>query len=378
MLVNTLFKTFVVSLTLRSSSVLADSKIDQAKVQKYKALFAPAAADADPSGTTNDSPTKTFDPAVLESPFKWSDVVHGAWWFSGCQPSCQACLSGCNLACCVRHPFPWPPPPSSPSPSPSSSKSPSGGKKPGSTPTSTPKSPLDCPCTCEDDCPPQVRAVCCSTTPESSESKDTKDGQKPLELDTQHTEICPCHCEASCPTWIQAICCDTPGSGSSDSEARDTTTTKPGSETFMGLVLQNSAGEPVTVLATTNLTVEQSFVTFDLVRGLGRIDEMDHDGEKDTFQIVLDVIVGPAAGDGTTSDKSVVLKQSFQVIDGSRLFEREQILLGVKFLARIDGLEVKKTLVGGGGRGGGLEDGLKIETGERPADQKEKGGHDEL
>lgn len=145
----------------------------------------------------------------------------------------------------------------------------------------------------------------------------------------------------------------------------------------MGLVLQNSAGEPVTVLATTNLTVEQSFVTFDLVRGLGRIDEMDHDGEKDTFQIVLDVIVGPAAGDGTTSDKSVVLKQSFQVIDGSRLFEREQILLGVKFLARIDGLEVKKTLVGGGG-GGGLEDGLKIETGERPADQKEKGGHDEL
>ncbi len=171
--------------------------------------------------------------------------------------------------------------------------------------------------------------------------------------------VCPCHCEASCPTWIQAICCDTPGSGlakGTPDEPRDN----------LGLVMQNAAGDPVSVLAAVNITVEQSFITMDLVRGLERTSEMARDESRDVFQIVLDVIVGP--GD---PDQKIAIKQSFQVVDGSGLWEQEQVLLGLGFMARVDGLSIKKEYLAG------LEEGLPIVSGTKNTGSKED-RHDEL
>lgn len=212
-----------------------------------------------------------------------------------------------------------------------------------------------------------MQAVCCSTPGSKDDHDGNDDGRTLPELNKLHPLICPCHCEASCPAWIQAICCDTPGSGGVRGKTTPSLDAGAGAGSQMGLVMQNAAGEPVAVLAATNLTIEQSFITTDLVRGLGRADEVQQDDRNDIFQIVLDVIVGPEGAKG-------VLKQSFQVIDGSRLLEQAQILLGVKFMARIDGLSVKQAYLTG------LEGGLRIEAGERPGvtTGQEGTGHDEL
>ncbi|KAK7883651.1 hypothetical protein LTR67_011061 [Exophiala xenobiotica] len=338
-----------------ASNTVADGAIDQATVQKYKALFDREQHD-DASRTSSDPATKTFDSSVFESPFRWTDIIHGAWALTTCDPSCAACPAGCNPVCCARRPLPGVPPPIPEPPSASTSRKPhpSGHPPPD-------RSPLSCPCRCGPDCPPNIQAVCCV----AGEAKDdaAKSGSQQEPLDDVHQDIgfrplvCPCHCEASCPTWIQAICCDTPGSdvaeGTSD-EPRDD----------LGAVMQNAAGDPVSVLAAVNTTIDQSFITTDLVRGLERTSEIAYDKSRNIFRIVLDVIVGP-------EDQKTAIKQSFQVIDGSRLWEQEQVLLGLGFMARVDGVDIKKQYLTG------LEKGLPILSGtKKTASQEDR--HDEL
>ncbi|EXJ95160.1 hypothetical protein A1O1_00279 [Capronia coronata CBS 617.96] len=214
-------------------------------------------------------------------------------------------------------------------------------------------------------------------------------GQSPL-LD------CPCYCEASCPANIQAVCCYTPGSGaaaaagasseSDENEAKSKTgidedegradadadaevdQNPPQSATLptqyddaVTLVTQTSTGHPVSVLAGINLTIFDSFVTMDLVNGLQRGEEIIFNTDSRTFEIVLNIVAVLASGDGGSvagggSDDQLdsagiltlgqteqrCLKQSFRVIDGSGLWERDQVMLGLGAAARMGVLGVKK------------------------------------
>jgi hypothetical protein len=108
----------------------------------------------------------------------------------------------------------------------------------------------------------------------------------------------------------------------------------------------------MSALAAVNLTIDASFITLDLVRGLERTDEItaNKDRQPPVFEIVLPVVApGP----------KVAVEQTFQVIDGSKLFEREQILLGLGFMARIDSLTVRHDFLTG------LVEGLPVVTGTR-------------
>ena len=99
--------------------------------------------------------------------------------------------------------------------------------------------------------------------------------------------------------------------------------------------METTAGDPVSVWAVVNLTVFDSFITMDMVQGLERVSEITSQVNQGLFEIALDVVVGP-------KDKEQILRQSFRVIDGSMLMEKEQVLLGLGFMARINSLAVQK------------------------------------
>ncbi|KAJ4512953.1 hypothetical protein ABEF92_003862 [Exophiala dermatitidis] len=190
---------------------------------------------------------------------------------------------------------------------------------------------------------------------------------------------CPCGCEASCPAYIQAICCVTAGSGAvadntagtgtsddNDSTSNNANGTSAGNTTkinnksqilssndvngnVIALVTQTAHGDPVSVLASTNLSVFDSFVTMDLVNGLERASDIGFNNDLKSFEIVLTTAVVPG-GTGTGSggvnsgesqgDNIISFRHTFRVIDGSKLWEREQIMLGLGFLSRIPGAAV--------------------------------------
>ncbi|KAL2410444.1 hypothetical protein ABEF95_003201 [Exophiala dermatitidis] len=193
---------------------------------------------------------------------------------------------------------------------------------------------------------------------------------------------CPCGCEASCPAYIQAICCVTAGSGavadntagagtsnnddstngtqngSSNEGGTNTTKINNMSQVLssndvnvntIALVTQTAHGDPVSVLASTNLSVFDSFVTMDLVNGLERASDIGFNDDLKSFEIVLSTAVVPG-GTGTSSggvnsgerqgDNVISFRHTFRVIDGSKLWEREQIMLGLGFLSRIPGAAV--------------------------------------
>lgn len=156
---------------------------------------------------------------------------------------------------------------------------------------------------------------------------------------------CPCHCEPDCPAYVQAICCETPGTGGRGKEKHS----KPQYD-VLAMVTETSSGDPVSVLAGVNLTTFDSFITMNLVHGLERADEISYNEETKTFEIILSGVVGPKGQEQT-------LIQSFQVIDGSRLLEKEQIMLGLGFLARTNSLKVDKEFLTE------LEEGLPVLTG---------------
>jgi hypothetical protein len=114
--------------------------------------------------------------------------------------------------------------------------------------------------------------------------------------------------------------------------------------------------DPVSVLAAVNLTVFDSFVTFNLVQGLGRADEIEYNADAKTFEIALTVVVGPEG-------KETALAQTFVVIDGSRLLEEEQILLGSGFVSRAGSVKVDQGFLTP------LQEGLPVLTGVQAAEE---------
>ncbi|KAG9772877.1 hypothetical protein ABEF93_003701 [Exophiala dermatitidis] len=181
---------------------------------------------------------------------------------------------------------------------------------------------------------------------------------------------CPCGCEASCPAYIQAICCVTAGSGAvadntagsgtsddNDSTSNNANGTSAGNTTkinnksqilssndvngnVIALVTQTAHGDPVSVLASTNLSVFDSFVTMDLANGLERASDIGFNNDLKSFEIVLTTAVVPGGGDSKGESEVISFRHTFRVIDGSKLWEREQIMLGLGFLSRIPGAAV--------------------------------------
>ncbi|KAK5026611.1 hypothetical protein LTS07_007545 [Exophiala sideris] len=333
MALNTLLKALAGSLFLSTTVLASDvsnssqnvvpntmdhESVDPAQVQHYKSLL------DELSQAPTSTPATQVDPSVLDNYFKWTDVVDVSDSANTCPTSCYACAAGCNPACCAGRNITQPEstPPTSSNPDPDTNSPSLGGSRPH---------PLACPCYCAPGCPANIQAICCVT---GGARKDA-DTQQPLgETGSEKfhprglplPETCPCYCAPDCPPNIQAICCVTGGAKVVEKEGPTN-----------GLVMQTASGDPVSVLAAVNLTVEQSFITLDLVRGLERTSEIEYvkkDGAEGHFEIVLDVVAG---------EKTV--KQAFQVINGSKLWEREQILLGLLFVARIDALSVKEDVL---------------------------------
>ncbi|KAJ9608469.1 hypothetical protein H2200_007457 [Cladophialophora chaetospira] len=163
-----------------------------------------------------------------------------------------------------------------------------------------------------------------------------------------HPLACPCFCAPTCPRWIQTICCTTPGSPGG---AHSTNTVQaPKTHETLALITDTAHGDPVSVLGAVNLTVFDSFVTVNLVQGLERGEEIVYNKELKTFEITLNLVVGPQGNE-------VILAQTFVVVDGSILLEEEQILLGSGFLTRAGLVNVgKKDLTS-------LQEGLPVVTG---------------
>jgi len=88
----------------------------------------------------------------------------------------------------------------------------------------------------------------------------------------------------------------------------------------------------------------------DLVNGLQRASELTQNEATGAAELVLNVVVGP-------KDDRKAYAQSFQVVDGSDLAEKEQILLGLGFMGRIGAVDVKKEFLTG------LDEGLSLLTG---------------
>ena len=206
----------------------------------------------------------------------------------------------------------------------------------------SPPPPLECPCTCEDDCP--YSDICCFT-PGSNVRLGNPDhaGPSPQE--------CPCTCEPDCPASVQAICCNASGSNTTVHEADESKSTLRSHKT-LALVMETATGDPVSVWAAVNLTVFDSFITMDLVQGLERASEITAQVDQGLFEIALNVVVGPR-------DKEQALRQSFRVIHGSMLMEKEQVMLGLGFMARINSLAVQKEFLTT------PEEGLPLLTGAR-------------
>ncbi|KAI1607861.1 hypothetical protein EDD36DRAFT_423755 [Exophiala viscosa] len=331
---NTLAKALAASLFLSATVLASDvanssqnvvpntmdhESIDPSQVAHYKSLFDELAQ------APMTTPATQVDPAVLDTYFKWTDVVDVSDSTETCSQACLACAAGCSPACCVGRGRPEPLIPPIPS-DPDSGTGTNSGRSGGILP-----SPLACPCTCGVGCPVAIQGVCCV----GGGSKDAAaaDQQKPLGGGaTAHEDIggkpqaCPCTCGVGCPVYIQDVCCVGGGSKAEEKEGPS-----------HGLVMQTTSGDPVSVLAAVNLTVEQSFITLDLVRGLERTGEIEYvkkNGAQGHFEVVLDVVAG---------EKTV--KQAFQVIDGAKLWEREQVLLGLLFVARFEGLSVKEDVL---------------------------------
>lgn len=394
-------------------NAIADGPVDMDKVQRYKSLLSEYLTYASASYTHRNAlddvgyclltlenlsaePSDSDD--RFTKPFQWNDIIEE--WYppnTVCPTKCSACAAGCNPICCVTPPAAQ----VSGGSSSSSSKGGSGsGNKGGNTaagldPESfVPRFPgigrprpipaFSCPCACQPGCPRSVQAVCCLTPPAIKRppvvENDDAAAQQLLHGDVdakaaapmldQHIgplkriwgrpnlpEACPCACEPTCPAYIQAVCCLTPGTSFKDSDKDGAAPpaghkSKSGHDT-LAMVTETASGDPVSVLAAVNLTVFDSFITMDLLRGLERENEVVRDDETKTFTVTLGVVVGG----GPEGNKETTLQQSFQVLDGSLLLEREQILLGLGFMSRIGGITVGKEVLRG------LQEGLPIITG---------------
>ncbi|EXJ89264.1 hypothetical protein A1O3_02330 [Capronia epimyces CBS 606.96] len=398
------------------ANTLADESIDMSKVQKYKSLLDQSAPK--PIHTNIVAADTVGEP--FDSAFKWSDVLDSAIPLTAnafCPERCLTCASGCDPVCCIVSETSSRPngaggteaqetasPVDSPTPENQESKQ-TGARPPGP----ILPDPLACPCNCEPSCPPSVQAICCYTggansardpsqpsPPEDDHGRgqhDPNQNQKPIVNNVDKLSLredfpsrpnlpaaCPCGCEPSCPAYIQAICCTTVAaetvannSNSSNSSSSSTSTSASTSSgggddsklrvdkadvtgasqseyDVLALVAQSAAGDPVSVLAGVNLTIFDSFVTLDLVKGLERASEIAFNADLKTFEIVLTLVVGPHGREQS-------LRQSFRVIDGSRLWEREQIMLGLGALARIRAVHVNKDFLTD------LESGLPVLTG---------------
>ncbi|KIY00470.1 uncharacterized protein Z520_04155 [Fonsecaea multimorphosa CBS 102226] len=341
-----------------------DTAIDADKVRKYKSLL-------DELSWRN-----KFDEGL-----KWHDIIDSYTPANAdCTPRCLTCAPGCNPRCCALD-------------SSQQATSDSDKAKKDSSPDafiSRPNFPgivrplppipaLGCPCHCESWCPRNVQIICCFTPASSMPDEpaaaasarqqtgvvDDEDAQKTL-LDqivpgTQehfwgHPNLplaCPCFCAPTCPAYIQAICCTTPGS---DSRTIREPPQKP--HDVLAMVTETVSGNPVSVLAAINLTVFDSFITMNLVRGLHRASEIAYNHETKTFEVTLAVAVR-----GLPNGAKQALAHTFVVVDGSRLLEEEQILLGAGFMNRIGvshaggALSVNKDFLAP------LEEGLPVLTG---------------
>ncbi|ETI27712.1 hypothetical protein G647_00161 [Cladophialophora carrionii CBS 160.54] len=373
-----------------------DPAIDPVKVNRYKSLLGTFNADE-----------------KFNEPFRWTDILDEYHPLNAdCSARCLTCAPGCHPSCCVRGSSP-----ATDSDSDSDSDNPAVSDRgiqfprtPGPRFPGRPvMPPLSCPCHCEADCPRYIQTICCFTpgsrsdrapvsasTPNSA-STDPHETE-PLEAIANDAAAaaaaapnplmdrirpfhprdrvwgrppgrplaCPCFCEPTCPRYIQTICCTTPGSGiggtrrqhhhhqqqqqQQQQQQHDELVTAPKIHDTLAMITESAHGESVSVLAAVNLTVFDSFITFNLVQGLGRTDEIVHDPERKTFEITLAAIVG-------SEGKETALAQTFVVIDGSRLLEEEQVLLGSAFVSRAGGVTVDPEFLTP------LQEGLPVLTG---------------
>ncbi|KIW96175.1 uncharacterized protein Z519_03242 [Cladophialophora bantiana CBS 173.52] len=301
-----------------------ESAIDPAKVRKYKGLL------------DNFNWRDKFDDG-----FKWHDIVDSYTPVNAdCSPRCLTCAPGCNPRCCALD--------RSQTTSERAKGSPDGIISRPLIPgigRPLPLPPLGCPCHCESWCPRNVQIICCFTpasmSPDEPEVAADRQRSGVVYDATQETLLdqilrpkdlfwghpnrplgCPCYCAPTCPAYIQAICCTTPGSDSRVAEVPKKV------HDVLAMVTETASGDPVSVLAAINLTVFDSFITMNLVRGLERVSEITYSEDAKTFEITLGVALGP-------KDAKQGLAQTFVVVDGSRLLEEEQILLGMGFMNRI-------------------------------------------
>lgn len=91
----------------------------------------------------------------------------------------------------------------------------------------------------------------------------------------------------------------------------------------------------MSVLAAVGTDVFDSFITLNLVQGLQREREIVYNEAVKGFEVTLPLVFGE-------QKEEVTLAQTFAVVDGSGLLEREQILLGSGFLSRVGGFSVTK------------------------------------
>lgn len=319
---------------------------------------------------------------IFVSHINWNDIVHGGGGplSALCSDRCKRCASGCNPICCqvggtvitgLRPDGP-----------------PDGGQ---SRAVQSLLPPLACPCHCEADCPAWIQSNCCApdnTRMRATHSPDVErvaararvaDEQHILGLNDKKVpwkpEACPCTCEVDCPPYVQSNCCATKGPRGKPKPVPDDDDNAlppppapqptlpshlpPPSGDVLSLVTESRSGAPLSVWARFNLTVFDSFITMDLVNGLQRARELTQNEATGAAELALNVVVGPK-----TNRKAYA--QSFQVVDGSDLAEKEQILLGLGFMSRVGAVTINAEFLTG------LDDGLPLLTGTIPADEVEE------
>ncbi|KAK5056534.1 hypothetical protein LTR84_012065 [Exophiala bonariae] len=315
---------------------------------------------------------------IFNSHINWINIIHGGGGplSALCSDRCKRCASGCNPICCqvggtvITGLRPDTPP---------------GG---GDSRVQSLLPPLACPCHCEADCPAWIQSNCCSAS--TADSDDTRRRTPDVERVAARAgavvqnilglsdkkvpwtpEACPCTCEVDCPEYVQSNCCKTKGPrgrpkpvpGGNDDALPQPPAPKPTlpshlpppPENVLSLVTESRTGAPLSVWARINLTVFDSFITMDLVNGLQRAAELTQNEETGAAELALNVVVGPKA------DRKAYA-QSFQVVDGSDLAEKEQILVGLGFMNRIGAVKVNADFLTG------LDDGLPLLTGTIDAD----------
>lgn len=353
-------------------NIIPGATVDLGKVEKLQDLL-------------QNQVQKPVTEVVLANPVQWNEAFssHINWFniFHGgggplsalCSDRCRRCASGCNPICCqvggtvltgLRP------------------DDPRGGGDSRAVDSLLP--PLACPCHCEADCPAWVQSNCCSANRAAGgdtrrrvpdvERVAARAGaavQNVLGLSDKKVpwtpEACPCTCEVDCPQYVQSNCCKTkgphgrpkpvPGDNGDDALPQPPAPqptlpshVPPPSDNVLSLVTESRTGAPLSVWARINLTVFDSFITMDLVSGLQRAAEMTQNEATGATELVLNVVVGPKA------DRKAYA-QSFQVVDGSDLAEREQILVGLGFMSRIGAVKVNADFLTG------LDDGVPLLTG---------------